>query len=92
MISGTGGAFTHVGGYMFEKSIEEGKDVYKTTLKGGTEVALNAGTGAVSVIKRGMDSGDKVGEELKDFAENMAKIGLEGFGDAMHTTADAVEN
>jgi len=83
---------THVGGYAFEKVSEEGKEYYKATLESGTEVAIQAGSGAVSVIKRSMDSGDKIGEELKDFSENMAKLGLEGFGDVMHTTADTVEN
>jgi dsDNA-specific endonuclease/ATPase MutS2 len=91
------------GGYVFEKGIEEGSDIYKTTLKSGTEVAINAGTGAVSVIKRGMDSGDKIAEELKEFSESMATLGVGEFenlrkgaqefaSDAMHTAVDAVEN
>jgi len=81
-----------MGGYMFEKSINEGVDIYKTTLKSGTEVAINAGTGVVEIIKKGIDSSDKIGEELKEFSENMAKLGAEGFGDVIHTTADTVEN
>jgi hypothetical protein len=95
-VVGTAGYFAEksmdIGGHIFEKSIEDGKDVYKVTLESGTQLAIEAGSGAMSVIKQGMSSADDARKELKDFAENMVKVGADGFGDIMHTTADAVEN
>jgi len=81
-----------VGGHMFERCLVEGNDAYKVTLKSGTELAIQTGSGAMSIVKKGMESGDDMRKELKEFSENMAKLGLEGFGDVMHTTADTIEN
>jgi len=98
MLEKTGGGVKEVteksmeiGGHVFEKCVVEGNDAYKVTLKSGTELAIQAGTGAMSVVKKGMESGDEMRKELKDFSENMAKLGVEGFGNFMHTTVDAAE-
>jgi len=80
-----GGVF--LGGYAVEKFADEGKDFYKITLESGTEVLINAGSGAMNIIKEGMKNDDEARKELKEFSENMAKAGLEGYG----ITADAAE-
>jgi len=100
---GGAGMTAHVGGYVFEKVTEEGKEYYKATLESGTEVAIQAGTGAVSLIKRGMDSGDEAVKELKDFTQSMASLGVGEFEnlrkgaqelttDAMNVAANSVES
>jgi len=80
-----------MGGYMVEKCVVEGKDAYKITLESGTELAIQAGTGTVGIIKEGMKHDEEVKKELKEFIENMAKIGAEDLKDSRQVNAKAVE-
>jgi len=81
-----------IGGHIAEKYMEEGSEVYKVTLKSGTELAINAGTGTVDLLKRSMDSGDEALKELKDFTEEMAKLGVGEFDNLIKITSDNIEN
>jgi len=92
-----------VGGHVFEKSIEDGKEVYKVTLESGMQLAIEAGSGAMSIVKEGIKTGNEARKELKEFAESMASVGAEGIenwrkgaqefsSDTIHTVADTAEN